>query len=172
MVILGPLCQRLLLREAAPAAGDVRDQPALAYKPTANRLAATGDPVADTVAACAAAVKASIQMMVDAKAQPVADVEHAFRGSLMGLRPAFEKRWRWQRWASLIGASAAGCVAMVLVAVGAWTLSAAIARHDANAEVARWQAWWTATCADQSPRRVVLAGKPVCQVPMEQAGGK
>src|SRR3954469_19577772 len=138
------------------------------------RLAATGDPVANTVAACAAVVKASNRLMVDAaltmQAQPVADMERAARAALMGLRPAFEQRWQWQRWAGLAGAFGAGCGAMGLVGMAAWTLSAAVARHDADAAVARWQSWWTATCADQSPRRVVVAGKPVCQVPIEQAG--
>jgi hypothetical protein len=37
---------------------------------------------------------------------------------------------------------------------------------------ARWQAWWNATCADQSPHRIVVAGKPVCQVPIKQTGDK
>src|SRR4051812_18458894 len=53
-------------------------------------LAATGDPVADTVAACAAVVKASNRLVVDAalkmQAQPVADMERAARAALMGLR--------------------------------------------------------------------------------------
>jgi hypothetical protein len=44
--------------------------------------------------------------------------------------------------------------------------------QDAVAEAARWQSWWNATCADQSPRRVVVAGKAVCQVPVEQAAGR
>jgi hypothetical protein len=142
----------------------------------AARLTATGDPVADTVERGAAAVKASNRLMVDAvlklQAQPVADVEHAVRGALMGLRPAFEKRWRWQRWTSLVAASAAGAGAAAIICMATWATATAVTRHDANAEVARWQAWRTATCADQSPRRVVLAGKPVCQVPMEQAGGR
>ncbi|MFL5289313.1 MAG: hypothetical protein ACJ8AW_52250 [Rhodopila sp.] len=140
----------------------------------AARLAATGDPVADTVAACAAVVKASNRLVVDAalktQAQTGADMERAARQALTGLRPAFEQRWRWQRWAALVGAFAAGCVAMGLVGTTAWTLSAAVTRREAGAEVARWQSWWNATCADQSPRRVVLAGKPVCQVPMERGG--
>jgi hypothetical protein len=49
-------------------------------------------------------------------------------------------------------------------------LPAAVARQEAGAEVARWQSWWNATCADQSPRRIIVAGKPVCQVPMDQQG--
>jgi hypothetical protein len=53
---------------------------------------------------------------------------------------------------------------------GAYVLAAA--RRDANAEAARWQAWWTTACGDQSPRRIVVADKPVCQVLMEQAAGK
>jgi sterol desaturase/sphingolipid hydroxylase (fatty acid hydroxylase superfamily) len=129
--------------------------------------------VADTVAACAAVVKASNRLVVDAalktQAQTGADMERAARQALTGMRPAFEQRWRWQRWAALVGAFTAGCVAMGLVGATAWTLSAAVARQEAGAEVARWQAWWTATCADQSPHRVVVAGKPVCQVPIEQA---
>src|SRR4051794_14329819 len=85
----------------------------------AARLAATGDPVADTVAACAAVVKASNRLVVDAalktQAQTGADMERAARQALTGLRPAFEQRWRWQRWAALVGAFTAGCVAMGLV---------------------------------------------------------
>jgi hypothetical protein len=136
----------------------------------AARLAATGDPVADAVGACAAVVKAAAQMMVEMQAQPVADMERAARAALMGLRPAFEQRWRWQRWAALVGAFTAGCGAMGLVGRAAWMLSAAVARQEAGAEVARWQSWWNATCADQSPRRIIVAGKPVCQVPMDQQG--
>jgi hypothetical protein len=52
-----------------------------------------------------------------------------------------------------------------------WATATAVARHDVNAKAARWQAWWNATCADQSPPRVVV-GKPVCQVPIKQTGGK
>ena len=74
--------------------------------------------MANTVAACAAVVKASNRLVVDAaltmQAQPVADMERAARAALMGLRPAFEQRWRWQRWAALVGAFAAGCVTMAL----------------------------------------------------------
>jgi hypothetical protein len=151
------------------AAQDVLDQ-------HAARLAATGDPVADTVVACAAVVKASNRLMVDTalkmQAQPVADMERAARAALMGLRPAFERRWLWQRWAGLAAASAAGAGAAALICVTTWATATAVTQHNANTEVARWQAWWAATCADQSPRRVVLAGKPVCQVPMDQAGGK
>ena len=41
-------------------------------------------------------------------------------------------------------------------------------RREAGAGVARWQAWWPATCADQSAHRIPIGGKPVCQVPIEQ----
>jgi hypothetical protein len=94
-------------------------------------------------------------------------VEHAARVVLAGLRPAFEQRWRWQRWASIVAASAAGAGVAALICMATWATATAVARHDANAEAARWQARWAATCADQSPRRIVVAGKPVCQVPIE-----
>src|SRR3954454_12249170 len=133
----------------------------------AARLTATGDPVADTVAACAAVVKASDRLMVEMQAQPVADMERAAHGALIGLRPAFEHRRPRQRWASIVAASAAGVGAAALVCMTTWATATAVARHDAGAEVARWQLWWNPTCADQSPRRVVIAGKAVCQVPMD-----
>jgi hypothetical protein len=99
--------------------------------------------------------------------QPPADIERAVRASLTGLRPVYEKRWRWQRWAMLGAAFVAGATTMAFVCASTWALASAVARHDANAEVARWQAWWAATCGDQSPHRIIIAGKPVCQVPME-----
>ena len=77
--------------------------------------------------------------------QPAPDIERAVRMSLTGLRPAFEQLWRWQRWAM-------------------------VARHDAAGEVSKWQTWWRETCGERSPNHIVLNGKPVCQVPMEQAG--
>jgi hypothetical protein len=137
---------------------------------------AIGDPVAAAAIVNAAAAKALNRLMVDAvlkmQAQPVADVERAARVALMGVRPAFEKRWRWQRWASLIAASAGGAGTPALICMATWATATAVARHDANAEIAQWQIWWTNTCGDQSLRRIVVAGKPVCQVPIEQAGGK
>jgi len=66
----------------------------------------------------------------------------------------------------------AGAVVMGVFGITAWEISASVTRHEAGAEVARWQAWWNATCADRSPGRVIVAGKPVCQVPMEPAAGK
>jgi hypothetical protein len=135
------------------------------------RLAAVGDPMVDTVAACAAVVKASNRVAFDAflkmQAQPMVDIERAARAALTGLRPAFEQRWRWQRWAALIGAFSAGCVAMGLVSVLAWTAATAVTRHNADAETARWQSWWTSACGSQSPHRLVVAGRVVCQVPLE-----
>ena len=49
------------------------------------------------------------------QAQPVADMEQAARVALTGLRPAFEKCWRWQRWTGLTAASAAGAGAATLI---------------------------------------------------------
>jgi hypothetical protein len=106
------------------------------------------------------------------QAQPMADMEQAARVALTGLRPAFEKCWRWQRWTGLTAASAAGAGAATLICMATWATATAVAQHNANAEAARWQAWWTTICAEQSPRRIVVAGKPVCQVPIEQAAGR
>jgi hypothetical protein len=137
---------------------------------------AIGDSVAATAAVNPAAAKVLSRLMVNAtlkmQAQPVADMERAARAALTGLRPAFEKRWRWQRWATLIAAFAAGCAVNGLTNSAAWTTATAVARHDARAELAQWQIWWNATCVDQSPRRIVVAGKAVCQVPMDLAAGK
>jgi hypothetical protein len=46
--------------------------------------------------------------------------------------------------------------------IAMWNIATAVTQRDANAEAARWQAWGVATCGDQSPRRIVVAGKPVC----------
>jgi hypothetical protein len=118
--------------------------------------------------------KGSDRLLIDASLKmqtaPVTDMEQAARTVLLGLRPAVEQRWRWQRWTSLIAASAAGAGAAALICMATWATATAVTRQQANAEVARWQAWWAATCAEQSPPRIVVAGKPVCQVPIEQAG--
>jgi hypothetical protein len=47
-----------------------------------------------------------------------------------------------------------------------------ITRHEAGAEVTRWQAWWTASCGNQSPHRITIAGNAVCQVPIDQTAEK
>ncbi|MFL5281054.1 MAG: hypothetical protein ACJ8AW_08640 [Rhodopila sp.] len=132
-----------------------------------------GSPVAVMAAVNTAAAKASNRLMVDTalklQAQPVADMEQAARSVLLGLRPVVEQRWRWQRWTGLIAASAAGAGVAALICVGTWATATVVARRDAGVEVARWQAWWTTTCADQSLHHIVVAGKPVCQVPIERS---
>lgn len=142
----------------------------------AGRLAATGDPVAATIAACAAVVKTSTRLLAETtlnlQAQPVADIERAVRAALNGLRPAYEQRWRWQRWAALIGAAAAGAGIIAVTIAATWILSASIARRDPEAAVAHWQSWWNTTCGVQSPRRVVIAGKTVCEVPIDDIADK
>jgi hypothetical protein len=123
-----------------------------------------------------AAAKALDRLMVDAalkmQAQPMADMEHAARVVLAGVRPAFAQRWRWQRWASIVAASTAGAGVAALICMATWATATAVTRHDANADAARWQAWWATTCADQSPHRIVVAGKLVCQVPIEPVASR
>jgi hypothetical protein len=92
----------------------------------------------------------------------VGEVGQAVRGSLYELKPAFEQRWRWQRWAAMVVAFAVGCATMGLVGLAAWQASAAVERHEAAKEIGQWQAW----CAAPG-HQVVIAGKPVCQVPLQ-----
>jgi hypothetical protein len=61
---------------------------------------------------------------------------------------------------------------MGLISVLAWTAAAAVTRHNADAETARWQSWWTSACGSQSPHRLVVAGRVVCQVPLEDKAAK
>jgi hypothetical protein len=72
----------------------------------------------------------------------------------------------------VVAAFAAGAGAVALICMASWAAAKAVARHDAATETARWQAWWMAICGDQSPRRIIVAGKPVCQVPIEQTARK
>jgi hypothetical protein len=108
--------------------------------------------------------------MTTLEERPVADIERAAKVALMGLRPAFERRWKWQRWATMAGALALGAGVMGVVITGIWNVAAAVTRQEARADNDRLQSWWNATCGDRSPNRIVIAGKPVCQVPMDQKG--
>jgi len=85
----------------------------------------------------------------------------AMRKEAARMIPTLDRRLSVQIGLAVGGAFVLGAVSVLGVV--------AVTQHDANAEAARWQSWWNATCADQSPHRVVVAGKPVCQVPIEQA---
>jgi hypothetical protein len=102
--------------------------------------------------------------------RPPADIERAVRTSLVGLRPAFEVHWRWQHWIGASVAFAVGMVTMSMICAASWSLATSVARHDASVEIVRWQTWWRSACGDTSPNRVVLNGKPICQVPIERMG--
>jgi len=98
------------------------------------------------------------------------DIERAVRTSLIHLRPAFEAHWRWQRWIGVGVAFVVGMTTLGIVCAADWGLSASVARRDASIDIMQWQTWWRDTCGERSPNHIVLNGKPVCQVPMEQAG--
>src|SRR6476620_8616153 len=102
--------------------------------------------------------------------QTAPDIERAVRMSLTGLRPVFEQRWRWQRWIGVGVALVVGMTTLGIVCAADWGLSASVARRDASIDIMQWQTWWRDTCGERSPNHIVLNGKPVCQVPMEQAG--
>lgn len=96
--------------------------------------------------------------MKSMEARPVADIERAVRQSLGGLRPHFEKRWRWQRWSTAImaGAVAAAAIGAVMYHVG---------RDVGGTDSARWTEW----CA--VPEHVSrLPGETYCKVPVTADG--
>lgn len=91
--------------------------------------------------------------------KPVADVERAVRQSLNSLRPAYERRWRWQTVARVVGI---GIVALAAwSAAGGWIVGR-IYYDLGAAESHHWTAW----CA--SPSHIAtIGGKQVCQVPVQ-----
>lgn len=104
------------------------------------------------------AVCADLSEKMDAlKAQPVADVERQVTKMLNTIRPAFELKWKWHRWAMVAGSAT---VALALSCAAAAFVAYTIGRGMGVAEAERWSAY----CAQHV---VVQGGETFCKVPVQ-----
>jgi hypothetical protein len=164
----------------APEALDGLQAAQAALEQQVAKLRACGDPAAETITAIAATLKAMGRLTVDAALKTEANAKasgamieeirkplvdeagRAVRSSLHSLRPEFERRWLWRRWAELLVAGTVGAAVMGGIGYATWQASAAVAQRDATTEAAKWSAW-----CNTPGHRVLIAGKAVCQVPLE-----
>jgi glucose/arabinose dehydrogenase len=51
----------------------------------------------------------------------------------------YEQRWRWQRWAAVGAAFAAGAGVVAVAILASWNLSAAVTQQVANVRTLQWE---------------------------------
>ena len=112
--------------------------------------------------------------MAELRTLPADDVARTVREMLAKIRPEFQHMWTWRRRAAVLGGSGVALTAWtlavaLLVWVAAWDAAGADLRQ-AQAVAAGWQAKaeaWSGWCG---AHKVILSGKTVCQIPLDEQG--